>query len=303
MQFIKPLLLAASCLTCVLIALSPVMAKEWHGIIPLYSSRNDAERLLAPLAIKPVWYTSFFCEYKTMDGDSVSIWYSTESCNNTSEEGWNVSPGTVIVMTVYPRTKISILSTGLNLNNFEVTASGHVGGVTRYTDYIEGLSIEVNNGIATSYEYFPAAGDYHLKCQKIHIPETLQPFCESQIFPFDPSGSFVTKLNNDTKEVRFILAVKQKDNSLSGAGRVITADGTEFPLESVSISTNSLSFLTVEKNETSFKFEGKWLRSGNFAKSKLLYGTEVLRGTVTKIHSGNIIGKITTFFSYIPECQ
>lgn len=80
-------------------------------------------------------------------------------------------------------------------------------------------------------------------------------------------------------------------------------DGTEFPFEGVSISTNNLTFLTAEKNETLFKFEGRWLRSGNFARSKLLYGTEVLRGTVTKIHSGKIVSKITTFFSYIPECQ
>lgn len=59
-----------------------------------------------------------------------------------------------------------------------------------YTDYVEGVTIGVNNGVAVSYEYFPAAKDYHLKCQKIDIPKRLQSPCESQIFPFDPSGSY-----------------------------------------------------------------------------------------------------------------
>ena len=50
-----------------------------------------------------------------------------------------------------------------------------------YTDYVEGVTIGVNNGVAVSYEYFPAAKDYHLKCQKIDIPKRLQSPCESQI--------------------------------------------------------------------------------------------------------------------------
>jgi len=148
-------------LVSVILGVAPsTQAQGWHGIKPLHSTRQDVERLVGP-PIKPNGIT-----YDLKDA-RVNIVYSDGDCMNGWPYGWNVKPGTVLGITLYPqpRPRLAELSIDISKSKKFIDPSG----VTHYNNDDDGVSVAVdtNNYEVKVIEYYPAANDVHLRC-----PET-----------------------------------------------------------------------------------------------------------------------------------
>ena len=132
-------------------------AQGWRGIVPLYSTRADVEALIGP-PIQPNGITY------NLKNERVNIVYSTASCEKRDVE-WNVPPGTVISITVYPQTKLLISEAGVDLRGFVRIFNPQNPGSVSYTKNDEGIGITTKaNGQVIAIEYFPATKDNSLRC-------------------------------------------------------------------------------------------------------------------------------------------
>ena len=78
-------------------------AKDWRGIKPLHSTRADVERSLG----QPQQGSKG--SYSTAD-ETILVSYSESPCAH----GWNVPPGTVISLSVYPKKPLKIDTLGIS---------------------------------------------------------------------------------------------------------------------------------------------------------------------------------------------
>jgi len=156
------LLKTAGGLSLILALTFVVQAKGWRGIVPLHSTRADAEGLLgAPhrKGNKPV------VGYD-LEGERVSIIYSRGPCSEATVYGeWAVPPDTVVGIRVVPKKALPLSGLQLDAAQYKVT---HVRGVpsdTYYTDEGEGVQLDVTGGRVNAIGYFYAAEDERLRCK------------------------------------------------------------------------------------------------------------------------------------------
>ena len=132
-------------------------AQGWRGIRPLHSTREEVERLIGP-SREPKGITY------DLKNERVTVVYSEGNCTNGWPYGWNVKPGTVIGITVYPqpRPKLAELQIDISKSKTYVDPSG----VIHYNNDDEGLSVAVDpkQYEVRVIEYYPAASDAHLRC-------------------------------------------------------------------------------------------------------------------------------------------
>jgi len=134
-------------------------AQGWRGIVPLHSTRADVEALIGP----PMQPNGITYDLKN---ERVNVVYSDGSCEKSKVE-WNVPPGTVIGITIYPQTKLMISDLRTDLNKFEKFINPHDPDSVSYNNKEEGIGIGTrSNGEVVVIEYFPAAKDSHLHCPK-----------------------------------------------------------------------------------------------------------------------------------------
>jgi hypothetical protein len=106
------------CLLILLVLAIPLKAKEWRGIDPLYSTREDVERLLGPPTMGRS-DTSFY----QFERERVSFEYSTGHCAN----GWKAPSNTVISIWVTPSAnQLRFKDLKLNLKTYKRVQDGHV---------------------------------------------------------------------------------------------------------------------------------------------------------------------------------
>jgi hypothetical protein len=138
-------------------------ANCWRGIAPLRSTRADVEKLLD----RPVPESKALdaATYKTAS-ERVFILYSTGLCDAKPGNGWNVPPGTVISISVYPNTKPKFADLKLDESKHDKARDPEVLFLTYYTNEEEGTSIEVNTdeGVVNAFRYSPMSEDNHLRC-------------------------------------------------------------------------------------------------------------------------------------------
>ena len=156
MRIIKEIFLTI-CLTLVADSLH---AKDWHGIIPLHSTRADVERLLGP-AKDPCK-----CIYESQEAN-VQVFYSAGDCKRGGTGGWNVPPNTVIRFTVYPKTKKRLSDLKIDERKYKKTEDPELPGIFYYTDKEEGLVISVDRDVVIDYGFEPSAKDINLHCPNI----------------------------------------------------------------------------------------------------------------------------------------
>lgn len=157
MSFTRTILI---CCSLVVIA-SLSHAKEWHGIVPLHSTRADVERILGPAKDPSKEHVS---RHET-ENEVVLVEYATgPPCGISGSSMWQVPRGTVVGMTVSPKRELPFSDLHLDKSNYKVTDGGHVPGYTYYTDEREGVQIEVTRGLVMSTTYFPRAKDGYLRC-------------------------------------------------------------------------------------------------------------------------------------------
>ncbi|MEK6289146.1 MAG: hypothetical protein AABO57_25825 [Acidobacteriota bacterium] len=136
-------------------------AKGWRGIVPLYSTRADVERLLGPPANKGDCIQSL-CSYY-LDDVNVHFNYSPGDCK--SGRGiWNVPPGTVVWITVYPKPNTRLSDLKIDESKFKKGQKGHIEAEISYENEEEGLTLMVYEGMVQTFLYGPAGKDQHLRC-------------------------------------------------------------------------------------------------------------------------------------------
>jgi len=164
MTIIKTII-TCMCLTLGMVSLS--LSKEWRGIVPLHSTRADVERVLgAPTEPRG-------SVYKT-ETENVSIWYADEPCRKGVSELWNVPRGTVLSITVYPKTKPSVADLRLDESKYKKVANTHLQGIVYLINDEDGIRIETFEGKVNSITYTPAAKDSHLRCPGSSIQQSTE---------------------------------------------------------------------------------------------------------------------------------
>lgn len=139
-------------------------ANEWHGIVPLKSTRADVEKILGKPT--PDSIARHAAAYKTKN-ERVSVLFSTGPCNVKPSNGWNIPELTVISIMVEPDTKPKFTDFKFDEHRFEKRPDPKILDATHYTNENDGISIEVDetDGSIAYFRYFPASKNYDLKCK------------------------------------------------------------------------------------------------------------------------------------------
>jgi hypothetical protein len=150
-------ILGSVCL--VLLAAISAEAKEWRGIVPLHSTRNDVERILG--ASKDPCK----CIYKT-ENEVVTIDYARHSCLQ-NPDGWNVPSDTVLTITVSLRTSARFSDLNIDTRSYKQTKDLHTDAIY-YSDEEEGVTYQVSeDGMVAVTVYGPSSSDSNLRCREL----------------------------------------------------------------------------------------------------------------------------------------
>ena len=152
----RPIILLAS-VSVTLCVVATSAAQGWRGIRPLHSTREDVERLIGPpMEPKGITYD--------LKNARVNVVYSDGHCANGWPYGWNVKPGTVLGITIYPQQTSKLGDLPIDLSKFAkyVDPSGFI----HFNNNEEGISVEVdpNDYDVRAILYFPAISNAHLRC-------------------------------------------------------------------------------------------------------------------------------------------
>jgi hypothetical protein len=140
------------------------IAKEWRGITPLHSTRDDVKRLLG----KPL-----FDEYPSSDVYDVkegraNIMYVRQRCEQglpSNWGNWNVPPGTVANITIYLKEGTPLADLKIpDIEKYKWYTDD--SGATYYQLKKEGIEYQVQGEKVTGITYGPTEEDEKLLCKK-----------------------------------------------------------------------------------------------------------------------------------------
>jgi len=137
---------------------SDALAMDWRGLSPLHSTRSDVERVLGVKASGKAF------DQFIIDGDHVSIFYSTTRCEEGKTTGFNVPVGTVLEITVFPKKVILVSSLHLDMSKFKIVYTDSEGELS-YENNEDGLYITVVSSQVRAFTYGGTSKDRHLICQ------------------------------------------------------------------------------------------------------------------------------------------
>lgn len=139
-------------------------AKEWRGITPLYSTRDDVERLLGKPTMPPNDSDYYFYDLKDVIAE---VWFEADGCGVPDSQrticglSWNVPQGTVTSIGVvfkHPRPVSQVVS----IAGFKEEATCE--GLVYYRSESEGLDVETYKGDVLALTYSPTDADSYLHC-------------------------------------------------------------------------------------------------------------------------------------------
>lgn len=205
--------IAACTLFWLVVNVGLLQERGWRGIVPLHSTREDVERLVG----RPMMPGGITYDLKT---ERVNVVYSTGSCREGGDE-WNVPPGNVIGITVYPQTRLMLADLMIDLNRFEKFMNPRVGDRVSYSNTEEGIAIVATlNEEVISIQYLPQSKDDHLRCPG--FPTRPLSNDELQYFKFDEYAKLSLadeKARLDNFAVRLQKTEKSRGYILAYAGR------------------------------------------------------------------------------------
>jgi hypothetical protein len=154
-MFLKTL----SCVCISLIFAGVCQGKEWRGLVPLHSTRQDVERIFG----KPISKTRWNAVYKK-GRQRVLITFSKGGCRKNSY-GWKVPAGRVEYIYVYPPEDLTLDDLKLDLSKYRRSLDVHQR-ILHYTDDEEGFEISVveSNKRVMISTYYPTVNDDHMRC-------------------------------------------------------------------------------------------------------------------------------------------
>jgi len=141
------------CFLAVLSMSTLVQGQGWRGIVPLHSTRKAVERLIGQ-PLKPGGTTY------DLPNERVNIGYSAVPCTKGWPYGWNVPPGTVTSIDVFPKRKVMLSELHLDLTKFTSFNNPHLQGEIHYNNFEEGFSIRGEGEDVVSFAYFPRIRDH-----------------------------------------------------------------------------------------------------------------------------------------------
>jgi len=139
------------------VTLGFLQERGWRGITPLHSTREDVERLIGP-PIRPGGITY---DLKT---ERVNVVYSDGVCRKGQASEWNVPSGTVIGITIYPQTKLTLSDLRIDMSRFKKFINPHNPDSVFYNDDENGISIGTQHGEVDVVQYLPTRKDSYLRC-------------------------------------------------------------------------------------------------------------------------------------------
>ncbi len=170
-------------LTAILVLAIPsgLAAADWHGIVPLRSTRSDVEKSLG----KP---NAKYGRYNIAD-EQATIMYSNGRCSR----GWDVPEDTVIniMVTYHGIRRLSDL--GIDVKNFERFADPLAVNHISYSDPENGIRYVVAEGTGEGsgailyVVYGPTKKDLKLRCQSEKSPNSSTQRSSPSYF-FDQNG-------------------------------------------------------------------------------------------------------------------
>jgi hypothetical protein len=138
-----------ACVGLTLVLAGVAYSKDWHGIIPLRSTRADVERMLGPSA-----YGGGYAYERP--NERVFFTYSSGECHEG--ESWNAPRDTVVMIIAYPKTKPLLSDLGLDLKRYKRTDDCNPGSF-HYTEETEGISYAVDGDVVSEIIYYPNSED------------------------------------------------------------------------------------------------------------------------------------------------
>ena len=142
-----------------------VYAKEWQGIVPLHSSRQDVARLLGPPKTQGKYVDSF-----EFGNQVVDVYYASGApCGSGLTNSWKVLQNTVVGIIISHKSEVPLNSLVSDVNRLKYSKDEHAriayysddeDGV-RYTVPLDGHSSVLN---VMTVDYFPSRKDDRLKC-------------------------------------------------------------------------------------------------------------------------------------------
>lgn len=133
-------------------------AKEWRGIVPLRSNRDDVTRVLGPSADA----NKIRARYSLKDEDVYIVFASRESYVDDCVK--QLPLGTVLQIKVTPKTEMRLADLRLEesrLKKFDPSDPPGLG-YEAYVDAEEGVIVRTQNGKVDEAVYIAAAADRHL---------------------------------------------------------------------------------------------------------------------------------------------
>lgn len=133
-------------------AIGVVRAKEWRGVVPLKSTRDDVERILG----KPQGASS----YKSPDG-MVYILYSDAPCTNRDNCWCLVPPGTVLRIFLNLESGLRLSKLKADLTKFQRYHFQSDPPMSTYSDMDAGIvyTLDEARNLVTEVTYLPAKKD------------------------------------------------------------------------------------------------------------------------------------------------
>jgi len=143
-------------------------AKEWRGIVPLHSTREDVERLLGPPPPPPSdgsWVYSLHVgrSIYILDEGEVYIIYASRQVPDWQDCNGKVPEGTVISISVMPRKQLPLSALKLEQKRL-LRFDGSMPRNKEYKGYLDhesGIGIRTYKDMVEEIMYLAAAKDRH----------------------------------------------------------------------------------------------------------------------------------------------
>lgn len=198
------------CLCLALLAVGPVRARGWRGIVPLHSTRADVERLLGP----PTEETSNYSVFYRTPNETVIIQYAQGLPCGIGEKysQWRVPRNTVASILVTPTQPVSVSDLGLDESKYKKRSGGHRSEDVYYINDQAGESIVVFMNEVRGMSYFPGAVDANLICPGLAgRPTNVK--CEGLTPPRFSSFGKVASEREKSLLDNFVITLLEKDRT------------------------------------------------------------------------------------------
>lgn len=147
---------------------SNVAAKDWRGIVPLHSTREDVEKLLGSPPPPPADGTRIYTLNKArsiyfLDEGEVYIVYAHQDIPDAVDCLGKVPEGTVLLIQITPKKEVRLTDLQLDkkrLRKFDPSEPKNIG-YEAYLDAEEGLLVRAYKGRVDEICYLAKAEDKH----------------------------------------------------------------------------------------------------------------------------------------------